>query len=91
MALTGIEASFTDCRDGGNDFAEFQLVQDGSFSGSVETDHQDSHLPPSPELIEQLRKGETHVGESRKDNKIVDGGLGEKAWMLHEGTCRVDC
>ena len=77
MTLIGIEASFTDCWNGGNDFAEFQLIQDGSFSGSVETDHQDSHLPLSPELIEQLRKGETHIGERREDIKIVGGGLGE--------------
>ena len=76
--LVDIEASLTDCRDGGNDFAEFQLVQDSSFSGSVETDHQDSHLSLSPELIEQLRKGETHIGERGMDVQIADGALGRE-------------
>ena len=53
--------SLTDCRDGSNNFTEFQLVQDRSFSGSIKTDHQDSHLLLSPELIEQLRERETHI------------------------------
>ena len=60
--LTGPGASLTDCGDGCHDFTEFQLVQDRSLSGSIEADHQDSHLLLTPKLIEELRKCETHVG-----------------------------
>lgn len=52
----------TDCRDGGNDFTEFQLVEDSCFSCRIETDHQNAHLLFAPELIEQFRERETHDG-----------------------------
>ena len=55
-------AAHTDCRDSGNDFTKFQLVKDGGLSGCIKTNHQDSHLLLAPELIEQLRKRETHDG-----------------------------
>lgn len=40
----------TNGRDGSDDFTEFQLVQDGGLSGSIKTNHKDSHLllPPYP-------------------------------------------
>jgi hypothetical protein len=44
----------TDCGDGCDDFAELQLVQNRGLSGSIQTNHQDSHLLLSPELIEEL-------------------------------------
>jgi hypothetical protein len=52
----------TDCGDGGDDFTELQLVEDGGFSGSIETDHENSHLLLSPETVEQTRECETHIG-----------------------------
>lgn len=55
------EIERTDGRDGGDDFTELELVEDGGFTGGVESDHQDSHLLLPPQLIEQLGKGETHV------------------------------
>lgn len=34
--------------DGGDDFAELELVEDGGLSGSIKTDHQNSHLLLAP-------------------------------------------
>lgn len=50
----------TDCGDGGDDFTELELVQDGRLARCVETNHQDAHLLLAPEAIEQLRERETH-------------------------------
>lgn len=46
--VEGVGRRLTDCGDGGNNFTELQLIQNGSLSGSVETDHENSHLllPP---------------------------------------------
>jgi len=44
----------SDCRDGCDDFTELQLVEDRGLSGSIQTNHQNSHLLLSPELIEEL-------------------------------------
>ena len=42
------EGQRTDGGDRGDDFTELELVQDGGLSGSVEADHENSHLllPP---------------------------------------------
>ena len=52
----------TDCWDGGDDLAELQLVEDGGLAGSVQADHQNTHLLLAPEAIEELRECETHLG-----------------------------
>jgi len=52
----------TDCGNGGDDFTQLELVQDRSLSGSVQSDHQNSHLLLAPKAVKQLREGETHVG-----------------------------
>lgn len=44
----GIGGGLTDGRDGGNNFTELKLVQDGGLSGSVQTDHQDTHFLATP-------------------------------------------
>jgi hypothetical protein len=36
------------CGEDLHNLAELQLVQDGGLSGSIKTDHQDSHLFLSP-------------------------------------------
>lgn len=41
-------ARHTDGWDGGDDFTELQLVEDGRLSGGVETDHENAHLLLSP-------------------------------------------
>ena len=51
----------TDCGNGGDDFTELQLVQNGGLSGGVETNHEDSHLLLAPQAVEQLGEGKTHV------------------------------
>lgn len=43
----------TDCRDSGDDLAKLELIENGSLSGSVKSNHQDSHLLLSPESVEQ--------------------------------------
>jgi hypothetical protein len=48
--------------DGGDNLAELELVENRSFTSSIETDHQNSHLLLPPELVEDLGKRETHVG-----------------------------
>jgi hypothetical protein len=48
----------TDCRDGGHDFSELELVQDGRLSGRVQPDHQDPHLLLAEQALEQ---GGEHV------------------------------
>jgi len=49
-------------RDSGDNFTQLELVQDGGLSGSVETNHQNTHLLLSPQPIEEFRECETHVG-----------------------------
>lgn len=48
--------------DRGHDFTQLELVEDGGLSGSVQSDHQNSHLLLAPEAIEQLRESKTHLG-----------------------------
>lgn len=38
----------TDCGDGGDDFTQLQLVQDGGFTSSIKTDHQNPHFLSTP-------------------------------------------
>lgn len=38
----------TDSGDGGDDFTELELVQNGGLSGSVKTNHKNAHLLLSP-------------------------------------------
>lgn len=69
--MLGASETRTDGRDGGHDFTKLELVQNSGLSGGVKTNHQNTHLLLSPELIKQLRERETHVcrwrlGESRK-------------------------
>lgn len=52
----------TDRGDGGDDFTELQLVQDGGLSGGIKTNHQNPHLLLAPYFIEQPRESQTHVG-----------------------------
>lgn len=61
----------TDRGDGGDDFTQLQLVQNGGLSCGVKSDHQNSHLLLPPYLIEQSREGETHGGGSERDLETV--------------------
>lgn len=55
-----MERRHTNSRDGRDDFTELQLVEDSGLSGSVQTDHQDSHLLLPPQTVENLGERETH-------------------------------
>lgn len=48
--------------DRGDDFTQLQLVKDCCLSGSVQSNHQNSHLLLPPEAVEELRECETHLG-----------------------------
>lgn len=55
----------TDGRDGRDDLTELELVENGGLSGSVETDHENSHLLLAEEPIEELseyRERVAHLG-----------------------------
>lgn len=54
--------SRTDGGDGGDDFTKLELVENSGLSGSVETDHQNSHLLLAEEVGEEFRKGHSHFG-----------------------------
>lgn len=38
----------TDGGDGGDNLSKLELVEDGGFTGGIETDHQNSHLLLAP-------------------------------------------
>jgi len=60
LVLDGLDVE-SDCWDSGDDLTKLELVEDGGLSGSIQTNHQDSHLLLSPQLIEQLRECKTHI------------------------------
>ena len=47
----------TNCRDGGDDFSQLQLVKDGRLSGGVKTDHENPHFLLTEEALENTGKG----------------------------------
>jgi len=54
MLVAQVMPDHTDRGDGCNDFTELQLVENCGLSGGIQTNHQNSHLLLSPELIEEL-------------------------------------
>ena len=66
----------TDCGNGGDNLSKLQLVKNGGLSGSVETDHQNSHLLLAPQAVEQLGEGKTHIGGGLRCEvgRCVEGG-----------------
>jgi len=50
----------TDCWNCGDDFAELQLVQDRCFTSSIESDHQNTHLPLAEKALKQACKNVAH-------------------------------
>jgi len=61
LVLDGLNVE-TDGGNGRDDLAELELVENGGLSGSVETDHENSHLLLSEEVLEDSRKGHPHLG-----------------------------
>ena len=53
----------TDGGDGCHDFAQLQLVQNCGFTGGIETNHENTHVPLAKEFGEELRERETHGGQ----------------------------
>jgi len=49
--------------DGGDDFSELQFVQDGSFTGGIQSNHENSHLLLPEQPRQQLRNGHTHLDD----------------------------
>ena len=50
----------TDSGDGGNDLAKLELIQNRCLSCGIQTNHQNSHLLLSPELVEEFGECKTH-------------------------------
>lgn len=75
--------SCTNSGDGGDDFTKLQLVQNGGFTGGIETDHENSHLLLPPQLVENLRKGETHDCDWRRR------GLNKRRICKREEDCPI--
>ena len=48
-------------RDGGDNLAKLELVEDGGLTGGVETDHQNAHILLAEELAEELAEREAHL------------------------------
>ena len=85
----GVVDICTDCRDGGDDLAELQLVEDGGLASSVQADHQNTHLLLAPEAIEELRECETHL-----DNRVSpfnERGKGSVVVEIEEGSTKKVC
>ena len=61
----------TDGGDGGDDLSKLQLVKDGSLTGGIESDHQNTHLLLAEEPFERL-------GEKTAHGCCVGGGRNEK-------------
>jgi hypothetical protein len=78
--------SRTNGRDGGDDFTKLQLVQNGGFTGGIETDHENSHLLLPPQLVENLRKGETHDCDWRRRGLTNVEYVKEKKSVLFDAT-----
>lgn len=46
--IDGSRGGLTNRGNGGDDFTELELVQDGGLTSGVKTDHQDAHLLAAP-------------------------------------------
>lgn len=55
--------------------AVLQLVQDCCLSGSIKTDHENSHLLLPQKSVKQLRDCETHDGVSKRRSVEFEGFL----------------
>lgn len=53
-------ASLTNGRNGGHNFTKLKLVEDGCFTGSIQTDHQDAHFLLAKKAREELGNIQTH-------------------------------
>lgn len=52
--------ALTNGGDGGDDLAQFQLVQDGGLPRGIQTHHQDAHLLLPNQALEEVSKDITH-------------------------------
>lgn len=76
LVLDGLDVE-ADGRDSSDNLTKLELVENGGFTGGIETDHENSHLLLPPQLIEQLGKSETHdcdFGDGAYDNTFSGKG-----------------
>lgn len=69
LVLDGLDVE-TNGRNGGDNLTELQFVQDGGFTGGIQTNHQYSHLFVTKEVTEQLGERQSH-GDLRKGRGSV--------------------
>lgn len=77
---------FTNRRDCGDNFSQLELVQDGGFSRSVQSYHEDSHLFLAKEAFEQACEHITHGG-----GLVEVDELGERIKMVELNWSRDRC
>lgn len=61
----------TDGRDRGNNFSQFELVQDGGLSSSIQSDHQDPHFFLAKQALKSAGQS-THL-HLQKEKSILRG------------------
>jgi len=59
LVFDGLDVE-TDGGDGGDNFTELELVKDGSFTGSIEANHENSHLLLAKHALPNPAECETH-------------------------------
>ena len=52
----------TNCRDGGNNFAQLKFIQNSCFSGRIQTDHKDPHFLFAEKIFEHAHEKTHGVG-----------------------------
>ena len=67
--MVSMRVCSTDGRDGGDNLAQLELVQDGGLTGGIQSDHQDTHLLLAEERAEQLSKRVSHGCSWRNRNE----------------------
>ena len=80
----------TDGGDGRDDLAQLQLVEDGRLSGSVKTDHENSHFLLAPEAVEYLANAHTHgCGFPAMAEGTLKGWMVMGSLMSEPGICEI--
>ncbi len=67
--MVKVQESQTDSGDGGDYFSQFQFVQDGGLSSSIQAHHQNSHLFLPKEILKEACKHIPHGGGSAKNRE----------------------
>lgn len=78
-----LSCALTNGRDGGNDLPQFQLIQDGGLSCSIQAHHQDAHLLLPNQAFQKVSKDITHDHQQplSEDRRAQVGAVGVWFWL----------